>query len=119
MKHEHLPSPADLDARLDGIFALPNAFGRAEAEQAAAVIILTLSSLRSEWGPVKLKDVRDFVVGTNGDGRFRAFRNPFFRPDPWELERLGFATVKDGEIELTEEAIRRCCHALGLLEATL
>lgn len=110
------PTPSEVACRLGPLLALPNAFGRAEDEQAAAIIICALSDMQSDWAPVRTSHVVEFLKEKVDSDRFRVLRNPFFRPDVHSLAARGFATFvpgPDGHVELTDDAIARCCKAVG------
>lgn len=93
-------------------------FGKAEREQAAALIVLALAELGDEWRSITNKEIMDTFETKARAGESPAFdyaRNPFFRPAPSELAAEGFirrtgAGDEGGTIEFTEkgiEAMRR------------
>jgi hypothetical protein len=109
-------TPSKVAERIGASLAIPGAFGKVEAELAAALIVLTLTSLKSEWAPVRLDYVAAFIEENGRD--YPILGNPFVHPDPHELVKRGFAKltgeIPNRTIELTEDAIGRICSALGV-----
>jgi len=90
--------------------------GHAESEHAAALIVLTRKHMGDTWGPIAPRDVGEAIKAelAAGNEPWKSLnRNPFFRPDFFELVQKGFAqwTEKEGgPLELTPkgiEALRR------------
>lgn len=108
-----LPTPKTLATLMGPLHALPGAFGNAETEAAAALIICTLADLESDWAPVSGEAVGEYFMRKRDEDRKHVFNNPFFRPMPDRLARRGLATFNEGYWELTEEAIERCAKSLG------
>lgn len=68
---------------------IPGTFGRAELEQAAAMLIRTLQVLDRPWGPVMPQDLGQAL---NVDLLMKhPWRHPFFNPDFDGLIENGFA----------------------------
>lgn len=95
--------------------ALVNTLGRAEVEQAAALLVRACAVLEDRWQPLRLKQVLEVFRADARNGVVPWCRipgNPTFRPDFGELVRRGFARQLAPEsghgaalLELTEAGV--------------
>lgn len=86
---------------------LVGTMGRAEREQAAAIIVVVLQA-ENAWGPVPLRTLAETVkrdAATRQEPLFSLSQNPFFRPDFADLLDCGYATRTLDTIALTEKGI--------------
>lgn len=99
------------DVWIDEIGVLTDAFGKTEAEAAAAVIVrYHQAKSLEEWTEVTPRQLADFM-GEDELTRHWA-RNPFWRPAPWLLERWGLVTPweADTPLRFTEKALHALEH---------
>lgn len=92
-------------------------FGRAESEQAAAMLVRTLQVNDRSWGPVQPKEIGTMLDAeldeAKAAGKRHPWDHPFFRPDFDGLIESGFARWVEQEgltdrarpIEFTAQAI--------------
>jgi len=99
------------DVRLVGI-PLTATFGKSEMEAAAAIIVRTCAVLGDEWRAVSVDEVKK-VLALEEEGKplFAFLRNPFWRPDVYQLVNKGFARWEGdpgtSPVGFTEEGIAR------------
>jgi len=80
------------DIIIAGGVPLCDVFDRAEAEQMAALMIVTLAAAGDEWRPVTQQDINEFVSGVLSESKPPSWiANPFFKPDPSDLVSRGYA----------------------------
>lgn len=90
---------------------LYGAFGKAEAEWAAGLIVRACQLQGDEWKPVTAADIGDAMqadIDEKVEPLASLVRNPFFRPDIWQLIERGFArwvNEPGGAAELLPHAI--------------
>lgn len=86
---------------------LVGTMGHAEAEQAAAILVVALQA-ENTWGPVPLQALSETVkrhVETKEEPLCSLARNPFFRPDFADLLDRGYATRTIETIAFTEKGV--------------
>lgn len=90
---------------------LHGTFGKAEAEWAAGLIVRACQLQGDEWKAVTAADIGDAMradMAAKTEPLASLTRNPFFRPDVWQLIDRGFARWVDspgGAAELLPHAI--------------
>lgn len=92
------------------------AFGKSEAEHAAACLVRALQVKGDTWRPIPMAEVADVIesdVKEKKEPLYSLSRNPFFNPSPAKLVGLGFANwVKANpeaptEIEFTDKGLEK------------
>ena len=104
--------PSELAARLTGTMGMPNAMGRAETEQAAALLIHYCAAHGDKWQLVKYPSMRQFIIGNAEKEEWRVLKNPFFRPDFPALQLTPYARHNGDALELTAFGIMKCAVSL-------
>ena len=101
------------EVALYGATPLTAAFGRSELEHAAAMIVRTCQVLGDKWQAVTSDDVNIVFKDDIDNGRSPFclwMRNPFFKPDFYDLVERGYAHVENVQtraVGLTEAGIER------------
>jgi len=97
---------------------LPNAFGKAEIEAVAVVVVLWHNANDlTEWTPVSRRQIVNFLheeALRQREPVFSMVSNPFLRPDPNGLRDGGWFsgwTTAEEPGTFTEEGLRRLSHA--------
>jgi hypothetical protein len=90
-----------------GVPPLVGTMGRAEAEFAAALVVLACEANGDRWQAVAWPQITAAAKAALEEGRrpwLTLLSNPFYRPDVWELVKRGFARWEGepgGPVELT------------------
>lgn len=98
---------------IDTVPPLCATMDRAESEHAAALLVLACEFHGDTWAPMMPRHVGEAIRWALDKGRYpwpALNRNPFFRPDFYELVKKGFARWTENEggpIAFTDEGLQR------------
>lgn len=87
--------------------------GRAESEHAAALLVFACATKDDTWGPIEPQEMSKIILTAIKEQRepwHSLNRNPFFKPDFYELVSKGFArwTAEEGKaLAFTDDGIER------------
>lgn len=88
--------------RVDLPIPFVGTFGASEAEQMAALLVLTLARSDDAWRPVKAPEIGQLlqsVLDKPTDPVHRWASNPFMRPDVWRLIKDGYTEWEGGVVQ--------------------
>lgn len=94
-KPEFKPSQVALQEPLPFI----GTFRKAEAESAAAMMVVAMRRDGNKWRPVLPIEIGEAIKQLHDKEGYSWMTNPFCKPDFWKLVELGFAEFLDGEKE--------------------
>ena len=84
--------PSSLRDGLRGGIFIPGAFGKAELEFAAMLLIHYCAEMGNKWQGVSWPEMQKFLKARDQLPEWKILHNPFFRPDFRGLVPAGLAT---------------------------